>query len=79
VAAQTESSKSPEVRSLATDRPSWSGDFDGMLKRRLVRVAMPYSRSLFYHDRERATRMRQLRNEATGAGFGGLHRSFVRA
>jgi membrane-bound lytic murein transglycosylase MltF len=51
VSAQTEGSKSPEVRSLATDRPSWSGDFDGMLERRLVRVAVPYSRSLFYHDR----------------------------
>jgi membrane-bound lytic murein transglycosylase MltF len=39
------------VRGFATDRPSWSGDFDGMFERRLVRVAVPYSRSLFYHDR----------------------------
>jgi membrane-bound lytic murein transglycosylase MltF len=29
----------------------WSGDFDGMLERRVVRVLVPYSRSLFFNDK----------------------------
>ena len=40
----------PEVRSLKTDFGIWTGDFTGMLERRMVRVAVPYSRTLFYHD-----------------------------
>jgi membrane-bound lytic murein transglycosylase MltF len=40
----------PEVRSLKTDFGIWTGDFSGMLERRIVRVAVPYSRTLFYHD-----------------------------
>ena len=29
----------------------WSGDFDGMLERRLVRVLVPYSRTLYFNDK----------------------------
>jgi len=39
-----------EGRGLKTEFATWTGDFDGMMKRRLVRIAVPYSRSLFYHD-----------------------------
>ena len=28
----------------------WKGDFDAMLNRRMIRVAVPYSRSLYYND-----------------------------
>jgi membrane-bound lytic murein transglycosylase MltF len=31
----------------------WKGDFDAMLERRIIRVAAPYSRSLFYIDKGR--------------------------
>src|SRR3954471_15163708 len=30
---------------------SWQGDFDGMLERRMVRVLVPYSRSLYFNDK----------------------------
>lgn len=40
----------PEVRSLKTDFGIWTGDFNEMVERRMVRVAVPYSRTLFYHD-----------------------------
>jgi membrane-bound lytic murein transglycosylase MltF len=42
-----------ETRALETELKLWTGDFDGMVERRMVRVAVPYSRSLFYHDRGR--------------------------
>ena len=29
---------------------AWSGDLDGMLKRRLVRILVPYSKSFYFHD-----------------------------
>jgi membrane-bound lytic murein transglycosylase MltF len=29
----------------------WLGDFDGMLERRMVRVLVPYSRTLYYNDK----------------------------
>jgi membrane-bound lytic murein transglycosylase MltF len=51
-AAQTDSAgeAAPDVRELSTSLKEWTGDFDGMVERRLVRVAVPYSRSLYYHD-----------------------------
>ena len=48
-------------RSFSLTGKSWTGDFDGMLERRLVRVAVPYSRTLYYHD---AGRERGLTAEA---------------
>ncbi len=29
---------------------AWTGDFDGMLERRVIRVLVPYSRTLFFYD-----------------------------
>jgi membrane-bound lytic murein transglycosylase MltF len=36
---------------LDTGLKPWSGDFDGMLERRLVRVLVPYSRTLYFNDK----------------------------
>lgn len=36
---------------LDTALKPWSGDFDGMLERRVVRVLVPYSRTLFFNDK----------------------------
>jgi membrane-bound lytic murein transglycosylase MltF len=38
---------------LNTDRNPWIGDFDRMFERRVIRVAAPYSRSLYYSDKGR--------------------------
>ena len=51
--AQTETAEPADTRALETELKSWTGDFDGMVERRVIRVAVPYSRSLFYHDRGR--------------------------
>lgn len=32
---------------------AWRGDFDGMIKRRKVRILVPYSKTLFFIDRGR--------------------------
>lgn len=37
--------------SLDAELKPWQGDFDGMLERRMVRVLVPYSRTLFFNDR----------------------------
>jgi membrane-bound lytic murein transglycosylase MltF len=39
------------VASLEADLQRWSGDFDGMLERRVVRVLVPYSRTLYFNDK----------------------------
>jgi membrane-bound lytic murein transglycosylase MltF len=46
VAAQAQA-----VTSLDAEVQPWSGDFDGMLERRIVRVLVPYSRTLYFNDR----------------------------
>ena len=33
--------------------PAWKGDFDQMLERRMIRFAVPYSRTLYVNDRGR--------------------------
>jgi len=40
-------------RQLAIANKPWTGDFDAMLKRRLIRVYVPYSRSLYFIDKGR--------------------------
>jgi len=40
-----------QPRQLKFENKPWTGDFDGMLKRRVVRVLVPYSRSLYYNDK----------------------------
>ena len=42
-----------EVRQLPTENKPWTGDFDGMVERRLIRVLVPYSRTLYYNDKGR--------------------------
>jgi membrane-bound lytic murein transglycosylase MltF len=41
------------VRQLAVATKPWKGDFDGMLERRAIRVAVPYSRTLYFIDKGR--------------------------
>jgi membrane-bound lytic murein transglycosylase MltF len=36
---------------LEKELQPWSGDFDGMLERRMVRVLVPYSRTLYFNDK----------------------------
>src|SRR5262245_32747240 len=36
---------------LDSELEAWTGDFDGMLERRTVRVLVPYSRTLYFNDR----------------------------
>jgi len=36
---------------LSLETAPWTGDLDGMLARRMVRVLVPYSRTLFFNDR----------------------------
>ena len=45
--------RSESNRKLNLANKPFTGDFDAMLKRRMIRVAAPYSRSLFYIDRGR--------------------------
>ena len=40
-------------RALPTQAQRWTGDFDGMVARRAVRVLVPYSRTLYYNDKGR--------------------------
>jgi membrane-bound lytic murein transglycosylase MltF len=49
-AADADASK---PRQLAIANKPWTGDFDKMLERRVVRVYAPYSRSLYYNDKGR--------------------------
>ena len=40
-----------KARQLEVETRPWKGDFDQMLERRVIRVAVPYSRSLYYIDK----------------------------
>ena len=46
-----EAAKKPPPRQLSTDIKPWTGDFDAMLERRVIRVLVPYSRSLYFVDK----------------------------
>ena len=39
--AQTDDAGAAEARSLTFNNKAWSGDLDGMVERRLVRIAVP--------------------------------------
>jgi membrane-bound lytic murein transglycosylase MltF len=41
------------LRGLSLKNEEFTGDFDGMLERRMIRVFVPYSRSLYFNDRGR--------------------------
>jgi len=40
-------------RQLAISNKPWTGDFDKMLERRMIRIDAPFSRSLYYNDKGR--------------------------
>jgi len=40
-----------KVRQLDISRKPWTGDFDQMLERRIIRVLVPYSRTLYFNDK----------------------------
>jgi membrane-bound lytic murein transglycosylase MltF len=40
-------------RQLVLETKPWTGDFDAMLERRLIRFLVPYSRTLFFNDKGR--------------------------
>ncbi len=42
-----------KVRQLDISNKPWKGDFDRMLNRRIIRVLVPYSRSLYFNDKGR--------------------------
>ena len=42
-----------KARQLSVATHPWKGDFDGMLERRVIRVFVPYSRSLYFTDKGR--------------------------
>jgi membrane-bound lytic murein transglycosylase MltF len=41
------------ARGLSVANKPWKGDFDRMLERRMIRVYVPYSRSLYFNDKGR--------------------------
>lgn len=41
----------PPPVGLRTDLGTWTDDFDGLMKRRVIRILAPYSRTLFFQDR----------------------------
>jgi len=45
--------ESAKPRQLQIQNKPWTGDFDQMLERRVIRVYAPFSRSLYYNDKGR--------------------------
>ena len=43
----------PVARQLDLSKKAWTGDFDQMLERRVIRAMVPYSRSLYFNDKGR--------------------------
>ncbi len=52
-ASAAASAAAAKLRALPTEARVWTGDFDGMLERRHIRVLVPNSRTLFYNDKGR--------------------------
>src|SRR5262249_19277827 len=49
--AETSTTASSGKSGLAPPREKWIGDLDGMIKRRIVRVLVPYSKTYYFVDR----------------------------
>jgi membrane-bound lytic murein transglycosylase MltF len=49
--AQQQSKSDSAPRALSLEHKPWTGDFDQMLERRVVRVLVPYSRTLYFVDK----------------------------
>ncbi len=54
--AQTKAAPATPRRALPTDATERKGDFDDMMKRRYIRVVVPYSRTLYFNDKGTRTR-----------------------
>jgi len=52
-AAAPEAASQDKPRQLSVANKPWTGDFDKMLARRMIRVYAPYSRSLYFVDKGR--------------------------
>ena len=52
-AASSGTTRDGRLRELRLGNKPWFGDFDRLLERRMIRVLVPYSRSLYYMDRGR--------------------------
>jgi len=39
------------IRQLPVNLTPWKGDFDALLERRMIRVLIPYSRTLYFVDK----------------------------
>jgi membrane-bound lytic murein transglycosylase MltF len=50
-AAPEPAAKKPAKATLSTEVRTFKGDFDAMKQQRVVRVAVPYSRTLFFNDK----------------------------
>lgn len=50
-AAQEKSQPAATPRQLSLELKPWTGDFDPMLERRVIRVLVPYSRTLYFVDK----------------------------
>ncbi|HET7845794.1 MAG TPA: hypothetical protein VFL14_16690, partial [Xanthomonadales bacterium] len=48
--AQTPAPAPATPRALAIANKPWTGDLDALVERRMVRVLVPYSRSLYFND-----------------------------
>ena len=42
-----------KARQLDLSSKAWTGDFDQMLERRMIRALVPYSRTLYFNDKGR--------------------------
>ena len=70
--AQEKAAAPAKPRQLSLQNKPWTGDFDQMLERRVIRVLAPYSRTLYYvdkahergHHRGAGARVRALRQPA---------------
>ena len=52
-APAAESPSAAKARQLNVAEKPWTGDFDRMAERRMIRVLVPYSRTLYFNDRGR--------------------------
>lgn len=49
--AKSKPKPGPQARQLNISFKPWTGDFDRMLERRMIRALVPYSRSLYFNDK----------------------------
>lgn len=62
-ASESQPAQTKRALDISTAQQLWKDDFDGMMRRRVIRVAVPYSRSLFFFDagRERGVTVDMVR------------------